>query len=100
MAKTAYINARVESKLKKDAEDVLEQVGVNTSELVTMVLKQVVLQQGIPFDVCTRSHTPNAATRRALRESRDPKKRAQLKTYTSTDEMFTDILGRNWRKGS
>ena len=98
MAKTAYINARVEPKLKKAAEIVLERVGMNTSDAVTLLLHQVVIQQGLPFDVCTRSHVPNAETRRAIEELEDPKKRAKLKAYTSTDEMFEDILGKNWRK--
>ena len=98
MAKTAYINARVEPKLKKAAEIVLERVGMSTSDAVTLLLHQVVIQQGLPFSACTRSHVPNAETRRAIEELEDPKKRAKLKAYTSVDEMFEDILGKNWRK--
>ncbi len=97
MPKTAYINARVEPKLKKAAEAVLERVGMNTSDAVTLLLHQIVIQQGLPFDVCTRSHVPNAETRKALREGSDPAKVAKMKRYTSTDEMFEDILGKNWR---
>ena len=97
MAKTAYINTRMEKKLKADAEKVLEQIGVSTSDLVTMTFKQVVIQQGLPFDACTRSHVPNAKTRRALHEASDPVKLAKLKSYTSTKEMFEDILGKNWK---
>ena len=74
MAKTGYINARMEKKLKSDAEKVFRDVGVNTSDAVTMFYKQVVIQQGLPFDVCARSHVPNAATRKALREAREDEK--------------------------
>ncbi len=94
MAKTAYINARVETKLKKEAEAVLERVGINTSDLVTMVLKQVVIQQGIPFDVCDRSHVPNAETRRAIASL----ERGGGKHFETTEELFADALGKNWRK--
>ena len=89
MAKTAYINTRVEKKLKTDAEKVLEQIGVSTSDLVTMTFKQVVIQQGLPFDACTRSHVPNARTRKAMRALRAGKG----KIYTGpTKDIFDAIL--------
>jgi len=93
MAKTGYINARVESGLKKDAEKVLRRVGVNTSDAVTMFLKQVVLQEGLPFEV----RIPNKETRKAIAELENPTKRAKLKRYASTETMFEDVLGKNWR---
>ena len=63
-AKTGYINARIEPKLKKDAEKILQKIGISTSEAVTVFLKQVVLQRGLPFPV----RVPNAETLEALRE--------------------------------
>jgi len=94
MAKTGYINARVEPKLKKKAEKVLRDVGINTSDAVSLFLQQVVIQEGLPFDVCAHPHIPNAATRKALREARDPSKRIKTKSYATTKEMFDDILGK------
>lgn len=91
MAKTGYINARVEKKVKADAEKVLRKVGVNTSDAVSMFLKQVILQQGIPFEV----RVPNKETRKAIRELRAGK---GLVHYSSTKDLFDDILGKNWRK--
>lgn len=86
MAKTAYINARVENKLKKNAERVLKRVGVKTSDAVGMFLQQVVLHEGLPFEV----RIPNKESRRAIREFRAGKKR---KVYTgSTKEIFDAIL--------
>jgi DNA-damage-inducible protein J len=93
MTKTAYINARVNKKIKADAQKVFREVGVNTSDAVDMFLRQVVMQQGIPFEVCI----PNKETREAIRELRDPVKRAKLKSYSSSEEMFADILGKDWR---
>lgn len=89
MAKTGYINARVENDLKEKAEKVLRRVGVNTSNAVTMFLRQVVIRQGIPFEV----RVPNKESRKAIRELRAGKGKA----YATTDEMFVDILGENWR---
>jgi DNA-damage-inducible protein J len=64
MAKTGYITARVEPKLKARAGRVLARVGVSTTDAITMFLNQVVLHDGLPFDV----RLPNAETREAVDE--------------------------------
>ena len=64
MSKTDYITARVEPKLKASAGRVLNKVGVSTSDAITMFLRQVVLQGGLPFEV----RAPNAVTKRAIEE--------------------------------
>ena len=85
MTKTAYINTRVEPKLKRDAQKVLKEVGVNTTDAVEMFLHQVVIQQGIPFEV----RKPNKETLKAIRELRAGKG----KVYTgSTKDIFDAIL--------
>ena len=64
MSKDAYINARVDRRLKAQAERVLRSIGVSTSDLITMLLRQVVLTRGVPFDV----RLPNEDTLRAMAE--------------------------------
>ena len=62
MPKNATINARVDDKLKAKAEKVLARVGVNTTDVITMLLHQIVLRDGVPFDVTI----PNNETRKAI----------------------------------
>ncbi|MBI5132254.1 MAG: type II toxin-antitoxin system RelB/DinJ family antitoxin [Rhodopseudomonas palustris] len=62
--KSGYINARVEPKLKKSAEAVLDKLGLSTTDAVTIFLKQVVAHKGMPFPV----KVPNKETIRAMRE--------------------------------
>ena len=62
--KSATINARVDDKLKAKAEKVLRRVGVSTTDVITMLLHQVVLHDGVPFEV----KIPNKATRKAMAE--------------------------------
>ena len=64
MAKDATINARVDKRLKAKAERVLSQVGITTSDAITMMLHQIVLRQGLPFE----ARLPNAQTRAAMAE--------------------------------
>jgi DNA-damage-inducible protein J len=88
MGKTGYITARVEPKLKTAAGRVLAKVGVSTSDAITMFLRQVVLRDGLPFEV----RVPNEETRKAIEELESPAKRAKLPRYATADEMFTDVL--------
>jgi len=84
MAKTGYINARVEPKLKKEAEKVFRSVGVNTSDAVSMFLRQVVLQEGLPFEV----RVPNKRMRKAIADLRAGKG----KVYTGNTKDIFDTL--------
>ncbi len=49
MSKSAAVFTRVEPELKEEAEAVLAKLGIPLASAVTMFLRQVVLQQGIPF---------------------------------------------------
>ncbi len=49
MGKTATINIGVDEMDKKSAEEVLKQLGMPMSTLVTLLLKQVTLTKSIPF---------------------------------------------------
>jgi DNA-damage-inducible protein J len=51
MPKTEYITARVEPQLKENAEAILRQLGMSTTGAITMFLQQVVLHEGLPFEV-------------------------------------------------
>lgn len=60
MARTSNVFARVEPEVKEEAEKVLEQLGIPMSNAVGMFLRQVVLQNGIPFDVKLPKKAPLA----------------------------------------
>lgn len=93
MPKTAHINARVEKDLKTKAEKVLRHVGVKTSDAITMFLRQVVLQHGLPFDV----RIPNAETKRAIEELENAPK---SKRYSSTINLIDDALSKRAKRSA
>jgi DNA-damage-inducible protein J len=64
MPKEAYINARVDKRLKANAEKVLSRVGITTTDAITMLLHQIVLRNGLPFD----ARIPNEETVAAMAE--------------------------------
>jgi DNA-damage-inducible protein J len=84
MAKTEAIEARVDSKLKAQAEGVLNQLGLSASDAIRLFYKQVALRKGLPFDVAL----PNATTRRAMRDVAEGER---LTRYKDTREMFEKL---------
>jgi len=83
MAKTAYLNTRVEPELKSEAEVIFKKIGVSTSDAISIFLHQVVAHRGFPFSVLE----PNEKTIEALKEDW-----TTLRGYKSGREMMKDIL--------
>ncbi len=94
------LTIKTPKKLRDDAKRVARSLGVPLTIAVNAMLRRfvrdqvLVLEPECPFP----SHTPNAETRKAIEEMRDPKKRAKMKSYATADDMFADILGKNWRR--
>lgn len=51
MAKSANLYARIEPDLKEQAERILAALGIPASNAITMFYRQIILQNGLPFDV-------------------------------------------------
>ena len=60
MAKTTSIFARVEPEIKEQAEMVLHKLGIPMSSAINIFLRQVVMQNGLPFDVKITHNKPLA----------------------------------------
>ena len=47
----ANINIRIDDNLKKEAETLFNELGLNMTKAINLFLKQCVLRQGIPFQI-------------------------------------------------
>jgi len=81
MSKTATVRARIEPRLKKEAEHVLEDLGLSATQAINLFYRQVTLRKGLPFDVVI----PKAVTRKTF-ESTDAGK--NLVICKDADDMF------------
>jgi len=62
MPKSASIHARIEPELKEEAEAILKELGLNSSQAITLFYQQIKLNRGLPFMV----RVPNETTRQTL----------------------------------
>jgi DNA-damage-inducible protein J len=51
MQLTEQINIRIERELKKDVEDIFNNLGIRTTEAIRMFLQQVRITKSIPFEL-------------------------------------------------
>lgn len=51
MAKSANLYARIEPDVKEQAEMILTALGIPASNAITMFYKQIILHNGLPFEV-------------------------------------------------
>ena len=51
MANTSVVYARIDTGLKDHAEVILSQLGISPSSAIQMFYSQIILQQGMPFDL-------------------------------------------------
>ncbi|MCM1201888.1 MAG: type II toxin-antitoxin system RelB/DinJ family antitoxin [Bacteroides fragilis] len=89
MATTTPTQIRIEESTKKQAVELLEGLGLNLSDAINMFLRQVILQNGIPFEVKYPEFKPEVleAMEEAKRVSRDP----SIKGYTDIEELFEEL---------
>lgn len=82
------INIRVDEKLKKESERIFEEIGLSMTSALTIFLKSVVRNQGIPFAL----EVPNKDTIEAFREADDiASGKLKSKKYKNVSDLRKDL---------
>jgi DNA-damage-inducible protein J len=84
VAQSGMIRARISPDLKAEAEGILDQIGLSSSDAIRMFYKQITLRQGLPF----AARIPNATTREALRDAEAGR---NLTRYADADDLFRKL---------
>ncbi|MCX6035863.1 MAG: type II toxin-antitoxin system RelB/DinJ family antitoxin [Chloroflexi bacterium] len=85
MTKTTAITVRLDPKVKKDAQAVLKELGLTTTQAVSLFFKQVSLNKGLPFTV----EIPNEETIKAIEDGLNKR---NVKTFENAKAAL-DYLG-------
>lgn len=87
MAKTDTLHIRVEPSVKQKAEETLNELGLSISDAINVFLRQVILNDGIPFEI--RKPKLNQESIEAIEDAKKGKNLS--KTFDSVDEMFEEL---------
>ena len=83
---------RVDRELKKQADSLFKNLGLNTSVALNMFLTQSVREQAIPFTTTMEPNKPNKKLIKALKEAEKIEKGIiKAKRYNNIDELFGDL---------
>ena len=83
----ATINVNVDENVKKQAKETLEYLGTNFTNVINMLLRQIILTESIPFEV--KIPKLNLETIKAMEDAE--KGIGLSKGYTNLDEMWEDL---------
>ncbi len=82
--RTATIQARINPKVKAEAQKILNKLNISMSEAISIYLTQVTLHKGIPFEV----KIPNALT---ATTSKKIEASEELDEVGSVEELFKEL---------
>lgn len=87
MAQT-NISIRLNNDLKRNFDNLCNELGFNMSTAITMFIKAAVREQGIPFALSLNDY--NKETQKVIKDAN--KGIGLSKAYNSVDDMMNDIL--------
>ena len=87
MSKTATVQARMKPELKRQADAILDKLGINASTAISLYYSQIVRHHGIPLEL----KIPNAETRLAMLELKNSVYRKKAKRYKNAKDLMDDL---------
>jgi DNA-damage-inducible protein J len=88
---TVNMSIRIDKTIKKEADELFNNLGLNMSSAINMFLKQSIREQDIPFQP-TMIEKPNRKLRKALKEAQNIESgKIKSKRYNNFSEVLRDI---------
>ncbi len=90
---TSAINVQVDAKDKEQATNILRDLGLNMSTAINMFLKQIIKNDGLPFEISNPK--PSKELLEALEEGEkiiQEVREGKRKGYNNVNEMMKEIL--------
>ncbi|MBI3192952.1 MAG: type II toxin-antitoxin system RelB/DinJ family antitoxin [Ignavibacteriae bacterium] len=84
MSKTAIVNTRIEPTLKREVETIFQELGLSTTQAVTLFFAHVRNYRGLPFEL----RLPNKETRKAIEQAR---RGNGVKKFRSVEELVNEL---------
>ena len=81
--KTASARALIDPQIKKEAEAILNDLGLSVSKSFELYYRQIIAHRGLPFEL----HIPNEKTMKAIENSREGKG----ESFSSAKNLFDDL---------
>jgi len=84
MSNNTMITARIDKTTKNQAVGILQSLGINTTQAISMFFRQIIYTRGLPFDV----KIPNEETIATFKDTDAGK---DLHRVSNVDELFKEL---------
>ncbi len=88
MAKTSSIHVRVEPEVKEQVEKILVTLGMTSAEAINIYLKQIILNNGIPFQIKAPQFSDEMLD--AIKEAEEIEKKPENDKSNKTNDEFLE----------
>lgn len=89
-SKTINMSIRIDKEIKKEADELFRELGLNMSTAINMFLRQSIREQSIPFEA--KLDTRSARLAEALKESDDIiSGKIKAKEYDDFESLLEDL---------
>lgn len=86
----AMIQARVDAKSKKQAEEILKQLGITLNDAVRMMVNQIIHSRALPFQ--PKLPTEDEFIAQAIADAEDDIKAGRIRgPFKSAEELIADL---------
>ncbi len=89
MSVTTNVTIRMDTDLKKQADELFNELGMNISTAFNIFVRQALREGRIPFEISLSS--PNAETVKAMKEAERIARDPSVRGYNDLDELFADL---------
>ena len=89
VADTTNISIRMDRTLKKEADELFGEMGMNLSTAFNIFVRQALRERAFPFHISL--DTPNRETIEAMMETERIANDPTVKGYRNTDDLFADL---------
>lgn len=83
------LNIRIDKTVKQSAERIFDDLGLNMTTAVNIFLRQVIRENGIPFDV--KLKIPNETTLAAFEEGKQLLNDSSAPSYKNLEDLKTAL---------
>jgi DNA-damage-inducible protein J len=84
------LNVRIDEKLKKKAQKIADQLGMDLSTVIKVFLVQLVMEEGIPFEIRTENGFTLKEELKMRKEAKDALRSG--KRFSSAKALLDDIM--------
>ncbi len=83
------LNIRIDKNVKQSAEKIFDDLGLNMTTAINIFLRQVIRENGIPFDV--KLKVPNEVTLAAFEEGKKLLNDSSAPSYNNLEDLKTAL---------